>query len=159
MIRRVALLLAVFFGAHAAIGAYAVADGGEFLYGATAPERWLYHELTGAESRYTLSGALKHYTFDVCIQRSEDYFTCYARDDVAFSCVGGNCQLETESGRTLLVEDDAVEGVAWDGVLTENCSLLCEQENGSLSCSMRTEIKRDLYFDRRFPEDIPFGEA
>lgn len=154
MIRRVGLLLAVFFGIHAAIGIYAVSDGGDFLYGATAPERYLFHVMSGAESHYTVSGALKHYTFDVCIQKSEDYFTCYPQTAVALRCRKDDCQMETAGGTLLLVEDERVEGVAWDGVLTENCSLICEQGNASMNCAMRSELKRDLYFDRKLPGRI-----
>jgi hypothetical protein len=127
VLRRNLIFLAVVFSAHALLGVYAVSDEGYFVYGATAPERFVAHALSGDESHVTLSGASKYLTEDLCLQACPACaLKCYDPAILSLSCPGG-CEIRTPKGVLVASEGGPFRAVLKEGVLFENVVFACHE--------------------------------
>ncbi len=153
--RRTQILVLSVVLAHALFGVYAVSDGGFFVYGLTAPERIMYHMLSGAESHITFSGAPKYVVDDVCLQESQGSpMHCYLTRALVLSCAGG-CALKTRGGEVLATEGDVFYAVFKGGVVYSDVSFRCYGQ----VCGVDSKLEDGRIFSSHLPGDIVFDSA
>ena len=140
---------------HLLIGFFAIWDNGYFVLGLFAPERFLLHSLKDDGSRFTVSGSAIYYINDICVQSCESCeFLCYPRGNLKIVCNDTGCSLESYNNKRILSDGERPYFIAKDGVIFEDTYLLCNRIEGF--CSLSRELEKDLFYDVRLPEDIPF---
>jgi hypothetical protein len=118
--------LALVFGVHVLLGFLAVLAGGSFMFGATAPERFLIHFLSGAEDRVTFSGSIAPVLGDICLQKiSTEPVKCYPTSILNTTCDDGGCILQTKRNTLLAVEGDRFDRIMKLGLVYENAYFKC----------------------------------
>lgn len=146
---RLALALIVIF--HLVLGAYAVYDGGFFVYGVTAPERMTYHAVTGASSHITLSGALKHVASDVCLQDCGTCsMHCYVPETLTVDCVSG-CTLKA-GDEALADEGQEFAYIMKNALLYPDAVFACFEDN----CGFTTPIDENRTYFTHLPESVTY---
>ncbi len=142
------MLLAAVVAAHILLGVYAAYDGGFFIYGVTAPERFIWHLLTQSESHITLSGASKYVADDLCLQDCRECtMHCYEIEQLRLGC-GGSC-LETSRGTLLASEEDRFAHVLKSGVLLEDVVFRCHE-----ACGFDSSLGGNFTYSSYLPEII-----
>ena len=153
--RNFLIAISVLIGIHIILGAFAVWDNGYFVLGMFAPERFLLSLLRDDGSRFTVSGSAIYYINDICIQGCEGCeFLCYPKENLKIVCGEVECGLESQNDKRILAEGKSPYLIANDGILYEDTSFICNRTAGF--CSLSRELKKDLFYDVRLPEDIPF---
>jgi hypothetical protein len=119
------MLILYILAAHVAIGVYAAATGGFFVFGLTAPERFLGHVLSGAEHHISVTGSHQDFVEDVCIQGCKNCdMICYGQDSLRISC-SQTCSLMTKTGKILANEGQTLPTTLKFGFLFENATFKC----------------------------------
>ncbi|MFH1402830.1 MAG: hypothetical protein ABIH11_01000 [Candidatus Altiarchaeota archaeon] len=152
-VRRIILLTAIFTLLHLAIGLMAFMSGGYFMYGATAPERFLIHSLNGYEWRYSVTGNHLEVVNDLCIQTCDECrMECYALERIMLSCVMDECILSTRSGKPLLSEGDSIALLIKQGLLFADVKFVCGDDLKT-TCGFENKMQGNM----SFISDIPKG--
>jgi len=146
-------ILAVFmlaFALHLPGAIYSVWDGGQIIYGITAPERFAYHILAAEESHITISGAQRHMAADICLMPCADCpLDCYDPSILHASC-GGSCQLLTEGGKILATHDQKFYAVLKRGILYTGVTFRCYDK----TCGFDVELEDGSIFSSHLPKEI-----
>jgi hypothetical protein len=149
-IRKNLTLLAVVFVPHILLGIYAVTDMGDFVYGATAPERMIAHYLSGDESHVTLSGATKYLMADLCFQTCPECATkCYEPSSLTLSC-DDSCDIITPKGVVVASEGGSFRAVLKEGILFENVVFACHEK----VCGFDMPIGNNQTYSAFLPESV-----
>jgi hypothetical protein len=136
---------------HILVGLYAVWDGGSFGYGLTAPERYAYYTLSGAEEHITVSGAMKYVNDDLCIQSCQACpLYCYRPEDIGVDC-SGPCILKTKGGRTLASVGENFTAVLITGTYYENTVFRCYEQD----CGFDVKVNENQTFSASIPSPKP----
>jgi len=149
-------LLALILLLHVLLGIYAVKDEGAFFFGATSPERYIIHKLKGGETRYTISGALRYFLNDICIQKTpEALFECYPTRNLVVRCKNKRCELMTKKGIKLVEEGERLHLIVNQGTLMPNSTLVCSQNSSSItSCEIEIEVEGNRSIALKLPEEV-----
>ncbi|MBU4265890.1 MAG: hypothetical protein L6243_03210 [Candidatus Altiarchaeales archaeon] len=140
---------------HIILGVFAVWDNGYFVLGVFAPERFLLHLMRDDGSRFTVSGSAIYYINDICVQNCESCeFLCYPKENLKIICSEVGCGLESHNDKRILAEGESPYLIAKDGILFEDSYFICNRTAGF--CSLSRELEKDLFYDIRLPEEIPF---
>jgi hypothetical protein len=125
VLRRNLLLFAALTVPHLLLGAYAVYDGGSFIFGLIAPERYLRHFISGDESRVTVSGSLARVAADLCLQKCEGCpLNCYDPASLTLSGDGART-IRTASGVILASEGERFALAVIGFTAYENSTFMC----------------------------------
>jgi hypothetical protein len=142
--------LAVLITCHLLLGLYASYDGGFFVYGLTAPERYLAHFLSSSESHISLTGAMKHVSEDLCLQKCPSCpMDCYAPSRLRLKCAD-SCSIATVGGTRLVSEGDAFRAVLKEGMLFEYTTFKCYGGD----CGFDTRISETQTYSSGIPSGI-----
>ncbi|MBD3388616.1 MAG: hypothetical protein GF416_06065 [Candidatus Altiarchaeales archaeon] len=144
-------LIAVVLAPHVLLGFYALYDGGFYVYGLTAPERYAVHAISGSETRISLSGASKHVSSDICVKRCQKCpLECYPVDILLVEC-GGQCSLKTVGGDVLSSEGVPLPIVMKKGLVFEDAVFRCYD----LQCGFDIRMDENRTYSSFLPEEIP----
>ncbi|MCX6694879.1 MAG: hypothetical protein NTU61_01090 [Candidatus Altiarchaeota archaeon] len=148
-------LIAVVLVFHILLGIVAVFLNGSFIFGATAPERYVMHYITGDETHITFSGAPVDVINDFCVGGCEGCPTyCYEKSTLKFYC-NDTCGIYTRKGVKIVSELQYFRYVLKNSLLIEDCKFICYNrtigdcgfeikldENTSMSYNIDDEMKQ-----------------
>lgn len=122
------MFIIVFLGVHVALGCFASVSGGIFRFGATMPERFVIHALSGGETTFNPTGSSAYHMDDLCLQPCEGCnVECYPYSILRVSCE--NCEIRTAGGAVLVKDNDFYTAVASRLAIRENVTFRCYKGN------------------------------
>jgi hypothetical protein len=132
------MLLLLISGVHVVLGCYASFTGGAFRFGATMPERYFIHSLTGDETTFNPTGAAVYHLNDLCLQSCEGCnLACYPYSRVLVNC--DYCEIATAKGAVLARDGYFFYTVVSNLELIENVSFRCYRDNET-ACGFEEKI-------------------
>ena len=142
-------LTAALFAIHLPFGLYALYDGGYFVEGFTAPERYAYHFAAATGEHITVSGAGRYVSYDVCLMGRAGRLRCYLPADLKVDCPGA-CALSTRGGNVLALENDTYDAAIVGGLLYENATFRCYGRD----CGFDVKISEKMTYSANLPKEI-----
>jgi hypothetical protein len=148
--KAVLIALTTFLAAHIFLGLYASYDGGFFVWGLTAPERYISHFASSSESHITLTGAMKYVSDDLCLQKCPSCpMDCYTPSKLRLICQNF-CKIETDGGVKLISDGDAFRAVLKEGMLYEETTFKCYDGD----CGFDIKVSENQTYSSSIPADI-----
>ncbi|MFH1126333.1 MAG: hypothetical protein V1703_04345 [Candidatus Altiarchaeota archaeon] len=122
------LFLAVLFGIHFSFGLYAAYFNGFFMFGATAPERYLVYILSGSETTFNPTGSVGYHLNDLCLQKCDECNSlCFNYYKLEIDC--DSCSIKTERGEVIVAGGGFFRAVSNRMSVLENVTFRCYREN------------------------------
>jgi len=110
---------------HIFLGFYSAFLGGDFLFGATFPLRYLINQVRGSSLHVTFSGRAVEVAGDVCFRDCDRCpLNCYLPDDLKLVC-GDSCSVQTINGVALMGEGESTYQVIKLSQVFENPTFKC----------------------------------
>jgi len=147
-------LIAAFLVFHVIVGVAALMNSGSFVLGATAPERYLAHYLSGDEKHVTFSGASADFIDDICFSDCMDCpMSCYRQQNLKLLCDGGACGVYTAKGVKIVSERQPFRYVVKNAILIEDSQFMCYNRTTG-DCGFTIKLDGNYSYSYNLPPEM-----